>query len=143
MRQQNSYAAAAGVPRPAPEHPAVPSWAFDTFRLDGRDERLWQGQEVIRLPPKTFGVLRCLVTHAGQLVTKDALLEAVWPETAVGEAVLQVAVRQLRQVLGDQARTPRLIETVHGRGYRFIAPVRATASSGEPGVAPAAPFPRF
>ena len=45
-----------------------------------------------------------------QLVTKDALLEAVWPKTTVSEAVLQVAIRQLRRVLGDQARPPRFIE---------------------------------
>jgi tetratricopeptide (TPR) repeat protein len=84
--------------------------------------------------------------QAGQLVTKEALLEAVWPETVVSESVLQVAIRQLRQVLGDQARTPRFIETVHGRGYRFIAPVRALTSPEGPTVleAPrAVPSPRF
>jgi DNA-binding response OmpR family regulator len=51
------------------------------FRLDLRDERLWRGHEAIPLPPKTFAVLCCLVTQGGQLVTKDALFEAVWPET--------------------------------------------------------------
>jgi DNA-binding winged helix-turn-helix (wHTH) protein len=66
---------------------------FGPFRLDRRDERLWRGPEVIPLPPKTFAVLCCLVTQAGQLVTKDALLEAVWPETAVSEAVVTVAMR--------------------------------------------------
>jgi tetratricopeptide (TPR) repeat protein len=72
-----------------------------------------------------------LLTQAGQLVTKDQLLEAVWPETAVSEAVLHVAIQELRRVLGDRARAPRLIETVHGRGYRFMAPVSAlVASSG-------------
>ena len=96
---------------------------FGPFRLDRHDERLWRGSEVIPLPPKTFAVLCCLVTQAGQLVTKEALLEAVWPETVVSEAVVTVAMRTLRGVLGDQARTPRFIETVHGRGYRFIAPV--------------------
>jgi DNA-binding winged helix-turn-helix (wHTH) protein len=146
MRQQSPYPDTAGTLMPAPERPVGPSWEFDAFRLDGRDERLWHGQEVMHLSPKAFAVLRCLVTQAGQLVTKDALLEAVWPETAVSESVLQVAIRQLRQVFGDQARTPRFIETVHGRGYRFIAPVRALASPGGPTVleAPrAAPSPRF
>jgi predicted ATPase/DNA-binding winged helix-turn-helix (wHTH) protein len=97
--------------------------AFGPFRLDLRDERLWCGDEATPLSPKTFAALRCLVTQAGQLVTKDALLEAVWPETAVSESILTVAIRTLRRVLGDQARTPRFIETVYGRGYRFIAPV--------------------
>jgi predicted ATPase/DNA-binding winged helix-turn-helix (wHTH) protein len=106
---------------------------FGPFRLDRRDERLWRGPEVIPLPPKTFAVLCCLVTQAGQLVTKDALLEAVWPETAVSEAVVTVAMRALRRVLGDQAHTPRFIETVHGRGYRFVAPVSTLEAPGGPG----------
>jgi DNA-binding winged helix-turn-helix (wHTH) protein len=105
---------------------------FGPFRLDRRDERLWRGHEAMPLPPKTFAVLCCLVTQAGQLVTKDALLAAVWPETVVSESVLTVAVRQLRRVLGDQARTPRFIETVHGRGYRFIAPLSAAVSPARP-----------
>jgi DNA-binding winged helix-turn-helix (wHTH) protein/tetratricopeptide (TPR) repeat protein len=100
--------------------------------LDQREARLWCGQEVVPLHPKPFAVLCCLVTQAGQLVTKDALLEAVWPATVVHEAVLQVAIRHLRQVLGDEARTPRFIETVHGRGYRFIAPVHASAHPSGP-----------
>src|SRR5215510_2551199 len=103
---------------------------FEPFQLDRRDERLWRGPEVISLPPKTFAVLCCLVTQAGQLVTKEALLEAVWPETVVSEASLTVAMRTLRRVLGDQARTPRFIETVHGRGYRFIAPVSTLVTPG-------------
>jgi DNA-binding winged helix-turn-helix (wHTH) protein len=81
---------------------------FDAFRLDLHDERLWRGQEVIHLHPKTFAVLCCLVTQAGQLVTKDALLVAVWPETAVSESVVTVAIRELRRMLGDRARTPGL-----------------------------------
>jgi DNA-binding winged helix-turn-helix (wHTH) protein len=79
---------------------------FGPFRLDLRDELLWRGPEAIPLSPKTFAVLRCLVTQAGQLVTKDALLEAVWPATMVSESILTVAMRTLRRVLGDQARTP-------------------------------------
>jgi predicted ATPase/DNA-binding winged helix-turn-helix (wHTH) protein len=107
-------------------------FVFDAFQLDLHDERLWRGQEVIHLHPKTFAVLCCLVRQAGQLVTKDALLAAVWPETVVSESVITVAIRELRQVLGDQTRTPRFIETVHGRGYRFIVPVSAPVSPGGP-----------
>jgi DNA-binding winged helix-turn-helix (wHTH) protein/tetratricopeptide (TPR) repeat protein len=107
---------------------------FGPFRLDVRDERLWRGHEAIPLSPKTFAVLCCLVSQAGQLVTKDALLEAVWPETIMSESILTVAMRTLRRVLGDQARTPRFIETVHGRGYRFIAPVSATMPPERPAM---------
>ena len=72
---------------------------FGPFRLDRHDERLWRGSEAIPLPPKTFAVLCCLVTQAGQLVTKDTLLEAVWPETVVTEGVLKGCIRQIRQAL--------------------------------------------
>ena len=93
---------------------AVPVW------LDLANERLWCGDQVRVLRPKTFGLLRYLVEHPGQLLTKAALLEALWPETTVSEVVLSVCMRELRQALGDDARSPRFIETVHRRGYRFI-----------------------
>jgi DNA-binding winged helix-turn-helix (wHTH) protein/predicted ATPase len=122
------------------EHQDTPCWVFDAFRLDLRDERLWRGNAVIPLSPKTFAVLRCLVCQAGRLVTKEALLEAVWPDTMVSEAVLQVAIRQLRRVLGDQARPARFIETVHGRGYRFIVPLRPLPAAADT-ARPEAPHP--
>ena len=104
-------------------------FVFEPFRLDMPDERLWRGPTVVPLPPKPFAILCCLVAQAGRLVTKDALLQVVWPETVVHEEVITVAIGQLRQLLGDRARTPQFIETVYGRGYRFIAPVAAAASS--------------
>jgi DNA-binding winged helix-turn-helix (wHTH) protein len=64
-----------------------------------------------------------LVMHAGLVVTKEALLEAVWPETMVTEEVLKTCLGQIRHALGEQAKTPRYIATVHRRGYRFIASV--------------------
>jgi predicted ATPase/DNA-binding winged helix-turn-helix (wHTH) protein len=69
-------------------------------------------------------VLAYLVARAGQLVTKDELLEAVWPETIVSEGVLKTCLAQIRRVLGETAQTPQYIATVHRRGYRFIAPVK-------------------
>src|SRR5207245_6974611 len=84
-------------------------------------------QEAIPLSPKAFAVLHYLLNHAGQLVTKDALFAAVWPETSVSEWALTVTIRALRCALGDQAHRPQFIETVHRRGYRFIAPVTPAA----------------
>ena len=98
-------------------------WSFDPFRLDIGNEQLWHGQEVLRLTRKTFAVLRYLVEHPGQLVTKDEIFAAVWPMTAVGDAVLAVCIRDIRQALGDSPRKPQFIETVYGRGYRFLVPV--------------------
>ena len=79
---------------------------------------------MVALTPKAFSVLQYLVAHAGQLVTKEALLATVWPEMAVSEAVLKVCLSEIRKALGDVAKTPRFIATLHRRGYRFIAPVR-------------------
>lgn len=102
---------------------AAPHWSFAPFRLDPDNACMWCGAAPIALRPKAFALLHHLVTHAGQLVTKEALLEAVWPETAVSDTVLKDCIHELRQTLGDTARTPRFIATVPRRGYRFVAPV--------------------
>jgi predicted ATPase/DNA-binding winged helix-turn-helix (wHTH) protein len=107
--------------------PASPQWVFGLFRLAPDHACLWREAEAIVLPPKAFAVLHYLVTHPDRLVTKDELLDAVWPETAVSDAVVRVAIGALRQVLGDTARTPRFIATVPRRGYRFLAPVTRLA----------------
>jgi DNA-binding winged helix-turn-helix (wHTH) protein len=103
--------------------PAAPQFHFDPYRLEVRNELLWCGAQALRLTAKAFRVLHYLVEHAGQLVTKDALFEAVWPEMSVSEGVLTNCIGELRKALGDTAQTPRFIATVHRRGYRFIAPV--------------------
>lgn len=69
-------------------------------------------------------MLRYFVEHAGKLVSKDELLDAIWSHTYVSSAVPIVCIRELRQALGDKASAPRLIQTVPRRGYRFIAPVQ-------------------
>jgi DNA-binding winged helix-turn-helix (wHTH) protein/predicted ATPase len=96
---------------------------FEPCCLDVGNARLWRGPEATHLTRKAFAVLHYLVEHARQLVTKDELLEVVWSETHVSEAALAVCIREIRQALGDHPRTPRFIETVHGRGYRFLATV--------------------
>jgi DNA-binding winged helix-turn-helix (wHTH) protein/predicted ATPase len=85
-----------------------------------------QGRAVA-LRPKAFRVLRHLVERPGVLVTKDELLDLVWPGVHVGDAVLKGCVREIRRALGDDPSAPRFIATVHGRGYRFIAPVAGLA----------------
>jgi predicted ATPase/DNA-binding winged helix-turn-helix (wHTH) protein len=100
-------------------------WCFDQFLLDPATTCLWWRDQLVPLPPKPFAVLAYLVAHAGRVVTKDELLEAVWPETVVSEGVLKTCMGQIRQVLGETARMPQYIATVHRRGYRFIAPVTA------------------
>ena len=96
---------------------------FDPFCLDLANEQLWRGSEAIKLRPKAFALLDHLLGRPGQLVTKDDLLNAVWPGTFVGDAVLKVTIRQIREALGDDSKTPRFIETAHRRGYRFIGQI--------------------
>jgi pimeloyl-ACP methyl ester carboxylesterase/DNA-binding winged helix-turn-helix (wHTH) protein len=97
--------------------------SFGPFRLDSTTGQLRRGDVVVPLAPKAFTVLQHLVTHAGQLITKDDLLELAWADVHVGDGALKVCIREIRKTLGDDPRTPTYIETAHRRGYRFVAPV--------------------
>src|SRR5437660_10728160 len=121
--------------------PSSLQWIFGPFRLDPEHACLWCEAQAVVLPPKVFAVLHYLVTHPDRLVSKDELLDAVWPETAVSDAVVRVAIGAMRKVLGDPAQTPRYIATVPRRGYRFLAPV-SVIDSPETGRAGAPPQPR-
>lgn len=96
---------------------------FDSFRLDTSNECLWQSGAQITLPPKPFAILRYLVENPGRLITHDELLDALWPETYVQPQVLRTYMLELRKVLGDDAASPRFIQTLPKRGYCFVAPV--------------------
>jgi DNA-binding winged helix-turn-helix (wHTH) protein len=107
----------------------VMQWRFGPFRLDLEHACLWRQTQRVPLRPKTFDLLVYLVTRPGELVSREALLEAIWPDTVVAEGVLTTSVGELRKVLGETAKHPRFIATVHRRGYRFLAPVTAVESS--------------
>jgi DNA-binding winged helix-turn-helix (wHTH) protein/predicted ATPase len=89
--------------------------------LDLPNECVHHGERPLKLTPKAFAVLRHLMERPGLLTTKDALLTAVWPDTAVSEASLSTCIREIRRALGDTPGTPRYIQTVHRRGYRYVA----------------------
>ena len=93
---------------------------FGAFRLDRANRSLHRGLSVIPLRPKAFAILELLVARAGRLVTKEQLLAAVWPDTAVTDTVLKVCVREIREALGDDPDAPRFVETAHRLGYRFV-----------------------
>jgi len=112
---------------------------FEPFALDLTNECLWKGSEAIRLRPKAFAVLEHLLARPGQLVTKDTLLDAVWGDTFVSEAVLKVTIRQIREALSDDPRKPRFIETSHRRGYRFIGQIGSSVTAPTPAAATDAP----
>src|SRR5215510_3231802 len=101
--------------------------SFEPFRLDVRNQQLWRGAEEIRLTGKALAVLCYLVEHSGQLVSKDELFTAVWLGVVVSDSALVACIGELRRALGDTRRTPQFVETVHGRGYRFIAPTSISA----------------
>ena len=101
------------------------AFSFGGFRLDEATGRLWHGDQPVPLTPKAYAVLEYLVVRPGRLIAKKDLLEAIWADVFVGDAVLKSTIREIRRALGDDATTPRFIETAHRRGYRFIAGVQA------------------
>ena len=103
---------------------AQPVQTFGEFRVDHVNQSLWRGQEEQRLTYKAFAVLCQLLDHASHTVTKEELFQRVWPETVVGNATLAVCIRELRQALGDNARQPQYIETIHQRGLPAKNPSR-------------------
>ncbi len=92
----------------------------ETVLFDPANQLLTISGKRAQLSPKAFSVLQYLYEHKQKLVTKEDLLGAVWPKVFVTDAVLKVAVGELRKALGDQPKQPTFIETVHRRGYRFI-----------------------
>src|SRR4029453_668954 len=94
---------------------------FPPCQLDLRAGELRRDGVPVHLRPKTFAVLQHLAQRPSELVTKQALLDAIWGDVAVSEDVVRLSVGELREALGDQRTAPRFIETVPRRGYRFIA----------------------
>src|SRR5262245_44566592 len=110
-------------------------YQFGPFHLDVRERRLSRGDRVIPLRLKVFDTLLVLVENAGRLVTKQELLDAVWPETTVEENNLNHNVSLLRKALGEGAIGQRYIETVPRVGYRFVARVDAVDTPAQPPAA--------
>jgi len=97
---------------------------FGAFEVNLVSRELRKHGMRIRLEEKPFQILEMLLVDAGQVVTRKALQERLWPNTVVGyEHGLNTAVNKLRDLLGDSARSPRYVETLPRLGYRFIAPV--------------------
>ena len=97
--------------------------SFGDFVLDTVDERLLGPDGPVHLGRKAFLVLDLLVAQPGRLIAKETLFDTVWRGLHVSESVLTVAIKELRKALGDQAKDPKFIVSVYGRGYRFVAPI--------------------
>ncbi|MEP6537599.1 MAG: alpha/beta fold hydrolase [Bryobacteraceae bacterium] len=101
--------------------------SFPPFELDLASGRLLRDSKPLSLGPKAFGVLRHMAERPGRLVSKEELLENIWPNVYVGDQVLKVQIAEIRKALADTCREPRFIETAHRRGYRFIAGTKELA----------------
>jgi DNA-binding winged helix-turn-helix (wHTH) protein len=108
---------------------------FGPYRLDEEKRVLWRGDELVPLRPKALDLLVALVAARGDVVTKQSLLQQVWPDTFVEEANLSVNVSTLRRALGRQPSGTEYIETVPRRGYRFAAADRMPARPERPRLA--------
>jgi Tol biopolymer transport system component/DNA-binding winged helix-turn-helix (wHTH) protein len=98
-------------------------YEFGPFRLATAEHRLYRNGEVVMLPPKEFDLLLLLVQNPGQVLNRESLIKALWPNTVVEEANLNVHISALRKALAENAGEQHFIETLPRLGYRFIAPV--------------------
>lgn len=118
-------------------HPAAARRAvlFGPFRFDLSDRTLTRDGQEIRLPPRALLILAHLLERPNRIVSKQELIDAVWKDAFVGETSLTEAVGVLRQALDDAASESVYIQTVHRRGYRFVAQLRVEAQT-TPALAP-------
>jgi DNA-binding winged helix-turn-helix (wHTH) protein/tetratricopeptide (TPR) repeat protein len=116
--------------------------SFSPFRIDLESERVWRRDEELHLRRKPFAILRHLVQNPQRLVTHAEIIEVVWGKVSMSESLLRTHIHDLRQALGDG-----VVETLPGRGYRFIADIKPVDDASrdprlpEP-VCPVEPFAR-
>ena len=107
------------------------AFLFDDLRVERAMFRAFKAGNAIQLEPKAFRLLLFLIENRGRLIEKDEILQVVWNGAHVTENALASEIAKLRNALGDDSKTPRYIETVRTRGYRFIAEVREQNGSEE------------
>jgi len=98
--------------------------AFDRFSFDSERRELNDGTQPTHLGPKAFRLLEILIANRPRPLRKEQLYESIWPDTVVEESNLAGLINELRVALGDRARKPRFIRTVHGFGYAFCGEVK-------------------
>ena len=110
---------------------------FGAFKLDLENGDLWKSGKLLKLRPQPMRVLCLLVSQAGKPVSREEIRRLLWDESTFVDYDVGVdyCVNRIRSVLGDKAQSPRYIETLPRRGYRFIAPVKRERSFAEPTVA--------
>ncbi len=109
-------------------------YEFGPFRLSVTDRLLMRSDQVVPLTPKLVDTLLVLVENSERVVTKDKLMETLWPDSFVEESSLSQNISLLRKALGENGAAPQFIETIPKRGYRFIANVREIAGGNGSGA---------
>ena len=105
---------------------------FGEWRLDPDARQLFRGHEPVHVSPKAFELLKLLVEHRPQALSKTDLHAAIWPATFVSEASLAQLVSEIRAAIGDHAHEPRFLRTVHGFGYAFACEAPDVVARAEP-----------
>ena len=113
---------------------SAPVLRFPPFTLDSQRHVLKRGDDDVSLSPHLVDILTFLAQRQGQIVSKDTLLEAFWPDVHVTENTLTRAIADIRKALGDDPGEPRFIQTVARRGYRFVAALEPTRESTATGI---------
>ncbi len=117
---------------PAWRYVSYVTFLFGRFELDASAFKLRRDGDEVPLQPKVFDAIRYLIEHHDRVVLKDELLEALWPGEHVNETAVPWTISRARKVLGQGAADKHPIETVRGRGYRFVGGVRAAPASEPP-----------
>ncbi len=104
-------------------------YIFDDYKLDTDQYMLLRDRTTLQIEPKVFDLLTYFLEHRGDVVTKETLLEQLWPDQFVTESALTYCIMAARKSIGDSGRAQRRIRTVHGRGYRFIGAVEERPES--------------
>ena len=126
--------------------PDLEAFGFGSFRLMSQRRELLLNGDPVQLGSRAFDLLLALVKRRGQLATKDELIAEVWPGTIVEENSLHSLISVLRKVLAGDADGARFLQTVPGRGYRFVARVeheKVAASTGRSATGSSDPSARF
>ena len=121
---------------------ASPSYCFDDVTVDRQNFRIHKNDEVRSLEPRAFDLLVYLIEQRGRVVEKQELFERVWKEAFVTDNALTRAIKEIRRTIGDDASSPRYIETLPKRGYRFIAEVKSARQATQAARTGEAPRPQ-
>jgi TolB-like protein len=111
------------------ERPPLNDLQVGSWMVTPRLNRFSCGDMTVRIEPKVMEVLLCLAQYPGETLSKEQLLQNVWPNIIVTEDALKRCIRKLRRAFDDDAREPRIIETISKRGYRLVAPVTASIAT--------------